>query len=186
MWFLTSVSQNVLSKRISYSGWIVTLCALVWFLPIMREGVSLQMTIFGEWLVALCTSLLVDSIVNLFMFPKAPSACKCLRTPPLLTVCVFEEGDRWEPEVCKSHFFNLETRMRISPTQSHTSRQDRGFLTLNLTLRDETELKCPTILSIETRLRFIINILRLWDEIENSLDLILVFDLLRYTLMLIM
>ena len=73
-------------------------------------------------------------------------------------------------------FFNLETRMRISPTQSCTSRRDREFLTLNLRLRDETEKKSPPILSIETRSKFIIFILRLRDENENSLDLISVFE----------
>ena len=79
-------------------------------------------------------------------------------------------------EVSESHFFNLKTRMRISPIQSRTSRRDREFLTLNLRLRDETEKKSPPISGIETRSRFIIFILRLRDENENSLDLISVFE----------
>ena len=58
--------------------------------------------------------------------------------------------------------------MRVSMTQSRTSRRDREFLTLNLRLRDETEKKSPPISGIETRLRFIIFILRLRDENESS------------------
>ena len=77
---------------------------------------------------------------------------------------------------CRGHFFNLETRMRISPIQSRTSRRDREFLTLNLKLRDETEKRSPSISGIETRSRFIIFILRLRDENENSLELISVFE----------
>ena len=42
-------------------------------------------------------------------------------------------------EVNESHFFNIETRMRISPIQSGTSRQEENFLTLDLRLRDEIE-----------------------------------------------
>ena len=80
------------------------------------------------------------------------------------------------PEVSESHFFILETRMRVSLIQSRTSRRDREFLTLNLRLRDETEKKSPPISGIETRSRFIIFILRLRDENENSLDLISVFE----------
>ena len=79
------------------------------------------------------------------------------------------------PVVTESHFFNLETRMKVSPIQSHTSRQDREFLKLDLRLRDETKKKSPPISGIETRSRFIIFILMLWDENENSLDLISVF-----------
>ena len=79
-------------------------------------------------------------------------------------------------EVSESHFFILETRMRVSLIQSRTSRRDREFLTLNLRLRDETEKKSPPISGIETRSRFIIFILRLRDENENSLDLISVFE----------
>ena len=81
-----------------------------------------------------------------------------------------------KPEVSESHFFILETRMRVSLIQSRTSRRDREFLTLNLRLRDETEKKSPPISGIETRSRFIIFILRLRDENENSLDLISVFE----------
>merc|ERR1719341_2459447 len=36
-------------------------------------------------------------------------------------------------------FSTLETRSRISSFQSHASRQDREFLSLNLVLRDENE-----------------------------------------------
>ena len=79
-------------------------------------------------------------------------------------------------EVSESHFFILETRMRVSPIQSRTSRRDREFLTLNLRLRDETEKKSSSISGIETRSRFIIFILRLRDKNENSLDLISVFE----------
>ena len=68
----------------------------------------------------------------------------------------------FKPEVSESHFFNLETRMRISLIQSRTSRQDREFLTLSLRLRDETEKRSLPISSIETRLRFIIFILSLF------------------------
>ena len=81
-----------------------------------------------------------------------------------------------DSEVSESHFFILETRMRVSLIQSRTSRRDREFLTLNLRLRDETEKKSPPISGIETRSRFIIFILRLRDENENSLDLISVFE----------
>ena len=79
-------------------------------------------------------------------------------------------------EVSESHFFNLKTRMRISPTQSRTSKRDQKFLILNLMLRDETDEKSSLISGIETRLRFIIFILRLRDENENSLHLISVFE----------
>ena len=78
--------------------------------------------------------------------------------------------------VSESRFFNLETRMRVSPIQSRSSRRDREFLTLTLRLRDETEKKIPPISGIETRSRFIIFILRLRDENKNSLDLISVFE----------
>ena len=37
-------------------------------------------------------------------------------------------------EVNESHFFNFETRMRISSIHSRTSRRDENFLTLNLGL----------------------------------------------------
>ena len=47
----------------------------------------------------------------------------------------------FKTEVSESHFFILETRMRVSPIQSRTSRRDREFLTLYLMLRDETEKK---------------------------------------------
>ena len=78
--------------------------------------------------------------------------------------------------VSESRFFNLETRMRVSPSQSRSSRRDREFLTLTLRLRDETEKKFPPITGIETRSRLIIFILKLRDAIKNSLDLILVFE----------
>ena len=80
------------------------------------------------------------------------------------------------PVVSESRCFNLETRMRVSPIQSRSSRRDREFLTLTLRLRDEIEKKFPPISGIETRSRFIIFILRLRDENENSLDLISVFE----------
>ena len=80
------------------------------------------------------------------------------------------------PEVSESHFFIIETRMRVSLIQSRTSRRDREFLTLNLRLRDETEKKSPPISGIKTRSRFIIFILRLRDDNENSFDLISVFE----------
>ena len=80
------------------------------------------------------------------------------------------------PVVSESRFFNLETRMRVSPIQSRSSRRDREFLTLTLRLRDETEKKFPPISGIETRSRFIIFTLRLRDENENSLDLISFFE----------
>ena len=89
---------------------------------------------------------------------------------------MFSPTRLYEAEVSESHFFILETRMRISLIQSRTSRRDREFLTLNLRLRDETEKKSPPISGIETRSRFIIFILRLRDENENSLDLISVFE----------
>ena len=63
--------------------------------------------------------------------------------------------------VSESRFFNIETRMRVSPIQSRSSRRDREFLTLTLRLRDETEKKIPPISGIETRSRFIIFTLRL-------------------------
>ena len=66
--------------------------------------------------------------------------------------------------------------MRISSIQSHTSRRDENFLTLNLRLRDEIKKKSPSISGIETRSRFIIFVLRLRDENENSFDLISVFE----------
>ena len=81
-----------------------------------------------------------------------------------------------QAEVNESQFFNFETRMRISSIQSCTSRQDREFLKLDLRLQDETKKKSPPISGIETRLRFIIFILRLRDKNENSLDLIWVFE----------
>ena len=70
------------------------------------------------------------------------------------------------PEVNESHFFNFETRMRISPIQSGTSRRDENILTLDLRLRDEIEKNSSSISVIETRSRFIIFILRLQDENE--------------------
>ena len=79
-------------------------------------------------------------------------------------------------EVSESHFFNLETRMRISLIQSGTSRRDREFLTLILRLRDKTKKKSPSISGSETRSRFNIVILRLRDENENSLELISFFE----------
>ena len=36
-------------------------------------------------------------------------------------------GSCLKPEHSEKHFFNLETRMRISPIQSRTSRQDENF-----------------------------------------------------------
>ena len=56
-------------------------------------------------------------------------------------------------EVSESHFFILETRMRVSLIQSRTSRRDREFLTLNFRPRDGTENKSPPISGIETRSR---------------------------------
>ena len=53
--------------------------------------------------------------------------------------------------VSESRFFNLETRTRVSPIQSRSSKRDREFLTLTLKLRDETEKKFPPISGIETR-----------------------------------
>ena len=50
--------------------------------------------------------------------------------------------------VSESRFFNFETRMRVSPFQSRSSRRDREFLTLTLRLRDETEKKFPLISGI--------------------------------------
>ena len=82
----------------------------------------------------------------------------------------------YESVVSESRFFNLETRMRVSPIRSRSSRQDREFLTITLRLRDETEKKFPPISGIETRSRFIIFTLRLRDENENSLDLISFFE----------
>ena len=79
-------------------------------------------------------------------------------------------------EVSESHFFILETRMRVSLIQSRTSRREQEFLTLNLRLRDETEKKSPLISGNEKRSRFIIFNLRHRDENENSLDLISVFE----------
>ena len=81
---------------------------------------------------------------------------------------------RLESEVSESHFFILETKMRISLIQSRTLRRDRQFLTLSLRLRDETEKRSLPISGIETRSWFIIFILRLQDK--NSLDLISVFE----------
>ena len=78
--------------------------------------------------------------------------------------------------VSESSFFNLETRMRVSPIQSRSSRRDREFLRLTLRLRDETEKKFLPISGIETRSRFIIFTPRLRDENENSLDLISFFE----------
>ena len=77
-----------------------------------------------------------------------------------------------EAVVSESRFFNLETRMRVSPIQSSTSKRGQEFLTLDLRLRDETEKKSPPISGNETRSRFIIFILRLRDKNENSLDLV--------------
>jgi len=82
----------------------------------------------------------------------------------------------FSPVVSESRFFNLETRMRVSPIQSRSSRRDREFLTLTLGLWDETEKKFPPISGIEMRSRFIIFTLRLRDENENSLDLISFFE----------
>ena len=88
----------------------------------------------------------------------------------------FSHGHDLGAVVSESRFFNLETRMRVSPIQSRSSRRDREFLTLTLRLRDETEKKFPPISGIETRSRFIIFTLRLRDENENSLDLISFFE----------
>ena len=93
---------------------------------------------------------------------------------PSLKNGLFKRGCK--PEVSESHLFNLETRMRISPIQSRTSRRDREFMTLNLRLRDKTEKKSPPILGIVTRSRFIISILRLPDENESFLDMISGFE----------
>ena len=49
------------------------------------------------------------------------------------------------PEVNESHFFNFETRMRISPIQSPTLRGDENFLTLDLRLQDEIEKNSSSI-----------------------------------------
>ena len=109
-----------------------------------------------------------------FRFPLPPTTlgkfgCQiCAKHKILLSVD--------DPEVNESHFFNFETRMRISSIQSRTSRRDENFLTLNLGLRDEIEKNSPSISDIETRSRFIIFILRLRDENENSFDLISVFE----------
>ena len=97
--------------------------------------------------------------------------------PRLLTTCLQEYySSYFESEVSETHFFILETRMRISLIQSLTSRRDREFMTLNLRHPDETEKRSLPISGIETRSRFIIFILRLRDENENSLDLISVFE----------
>ena len=82
----------------------------------------------------------------------------------------------YKAEVSESHFFILETRMRVSLIQSRTSRQDREFLTLNLRLRDQTEKKSPSISGMETRSRLIISMLRLRGENKKSLDLISIFE----------
>ena len=58
--------------------------------------------------------------------------------------------------------------MRISSIQSHTSRRDENFLTLNLRLRDVIEKSSSSISGIKTRSRFIIFILRLRDENKSS------------------
>ena len=78
--------------------------------------------------------------------------------------------------VSESRFFNLETRMRVSPIQSRSSRRDREFLTLTLRLRDETEKKFPPISGIKARSRIIIFTLMYRAENENSLDLISFFE----------
>ena len=102
------------------------------------------------------------------------------KTIPLNKQEISNEGNLisfiFAPVVSESRFFNLETRMRVSPIQSRSSRRDREFLTLTLRLRDETEKKFPPISGIETRSRFIIFTLRLRDENENSLDLISFFE----------
>ena len=60
--------------------------------------------------------------------------------PRLLTTCLQEYySSYFESEVSETHFFILETRMRVFLIHSRTSRRDREFLTLNLRLRDETE-----------------------------------------------
>ena len=66
--------------------------------------------------------------------------------------------------------------MRISFIESRTSRRDENFFTLNLGLQDRIEKNSPSIAGIETRLRFIIFILKLRDENGNSLDLISVSE----------
>ena len=86
------------------------------------------------------------------------------------------EKSKLESEVSESHFFILETKMRISLIQSRTSRRDREFLTLSLRLQEETEKRSLPISGIETRSRFIIFTLRHRDENENSLDLISIFE----------
>ena len=92
-----------------------------------------------------------------------------------ILVIVVEETAK--SEVSESHFFILETRMRVSPIQSRWSRRDREFLTLTLRLRDETKKKFPPISGIETRSRFIMFTLRLRTENENSFDLISFFEM---------
>ena len=77
---------------------------------------------------------------------------------------------------CRGHFFNFETRMRISPIQSRTLRRDKNFLTFDLRLPDEIEKNSFSISVIETRSRFIIFILKLQNENENLFDLISVFE----------
>ena len=116
------------------------------------------------------------SLQKNFKIHNTPGA-KQLRFAPL-SITLFKKGtqDSSEPVVSESRFFNLETRMRVSPIQSRSSRRDREFLTLTLRLRDETEKKFPPISGIETRSRFIIFTLRLRDENENSLDLISFFE----------
>ena len=80
-----------------------------------------------------------------------------------------------------SQFFNFETRMRISPIQSRTSRRDETFLTLNLgfetrsrksllqsrALRQDRNL-LYSFSGFETRTRVILSDLTFRNENESS------------------
>ena len=79
--------------------------------------------------------------------------------------------------------------MRISPTQSHASRRDQEFLTLNHASRrerekmsynledwDEIEIYYQHSEALRRDREFPWSDLRLWDENKNSLDLISVFE----------
>ena len=103
-------------------------------------------------------------------FDLRPGLYHCEYIWHLMTLDIFfiYFSPRYEAEVNESHFFNFETRMKISPIQSRTSRRDENFLTLNLGLRDKIKKKSPSISGIETRSRFIIFILRLQDENKSS------------------
>ena len=83
----------------------------------------------------------------------------------------YSQASRRDREKISSNLGHRD-EIEIYYLHSQTSRREREFPWSDLVFRDETEKKCPTISSIETRLRFIINILRLRDEI----DLISVFE----------